>query len=372
MTATTMGGAPANSATNASSGTNPAQSTSSQTLQSLVEQLANASKNTSSFASILQGTPLESLAGPITAISQTLDTAGTIISGVATAIEENKDNGVVSQVLGVAESLLGNASAFSGGGATAQSGGGATAQGDGGATAQGDGGATAQGDGGASGEAEGGSEGKTSFVDTLRKKVGQLKEIWDEYYQDLFTQEGKLNTERAKQMAMAVGDVILGSKKMAKVRKAFAVGEVIRDTAVAIMKAAASKPFPANLIPIAKATATGAASLATVKGQAHDGLDRIPSTGTYLLEKGERVVGSSLNRDLSDFLRFQQSSVVQAGMATNSSGSGAGSQTINQSPSVNLTINGDPDPDAVRSNRGALESMIREIYADNALASPFD
>lgn len=36
--------------------------------------------------------------------------------------------------------------------------------------------------------------------------------------------------------------------------------------------------------------------------QAHDGWDSLPSTGTYNLEKGERVVGKSLNQDLTKYL----------------------------------------------------------------------
>ncbi len=356
MTATTMDSAPAGGGTASPEGGNGKQ-TKAQQLQSLGGEISNAGKTISSFVNAFKGTPLEPIIGPFLSVSKTLENAGSITTGIANALEENKENGVVSQVLGAAEFLLGGSSATDGAGQSSSSTEGGTAP---------------ESAGGASGKAAGDGEGKTSLVETLREKVGQLKEIWDEYYQDLFTKEGKLSAERAKQLALSVGDMLLGSKKMAKVRKAITIAEVIRDRAKAVMTALKSAPFPQNLPAIAFAVATGKAQEAAVKGQAHDGLDRIPSTGTYLLEKGERVVGSRLNRDLSDFLRFQQSTGVQPGLSANSSGSGMGAQNITHSPSVNLTINGDPDPDAVRSNRGALESMIREIYADHALTSPFD
>jgi tape measure domain-containing protein len=45
-----------------------------------------------------------------------------------------------------------------------------------------------------------------------------------------------------------------------------------------------------------------AASAAALSGMAHDGIDSIPSEGTWLLDKGERVVDRRTNSDLKDFL----------------------------------------------------------------------
>lgn len=47
------------------------------------------------------------------------------------------------------------------------------------------------------------------------------------------------------------------------------------------------------------AAAAGSAALA---GMAHDGIDSIPNEGTWLLDKGERVVDRRTNADLKDFL----------------------------------------------------------------------
>lgn len=44
-----------------------------------------------------------------------------------------------------------------------------------------------------------------------------------------------------------------------------------------------------------------------VSGMAHDGIDNIPREGTWLLDKGERVVDQRTNGDLKDFLANQKS-----------------------------------------------------------------
>ncbi|UTW59991.1 hypothetical protein KFE96_06705 [Kordiimonas sp. SCSIO 12603] len=202
-------------------------------------------------------------------------------------------------------------------------------------------------------------------LDKTKTTINELAGLWDSYYQDLFDKDGKLNTEKAKNLALEVGDTILGTKKMAKVRKALAVGNVVRSTAEAVMVAAKSAPFPANLLPIGKAVALGAKQLSAVKGQAHDGINNIPSTGTYLLEKGERVVDSRLNTDLTGYLKAQR--------ALNGTNSVPNSNhTVNNSPVLNLSFSGDVSGDAVRSNRGEIESMIREVFADHAMVAPFD
>lgn len=46
---------------------------------------------------------------------------------------------------------------------------------------------------------------------------------------------------------------------------------------------------------------------ATPMGMAHDGIDNIPKEGTWLLDKGERVVDSRTNSDLKDYLANQKS-----------------------------------------------------------------
>lgn len=48
------------------------------------------------------------------------------------------------------------------------------------------------------------------------------------------------------------------------------------------------------------------ATIKSVKGQFHSGIDSVPSTGTYLLEQGERVVDKRLNQDLKNYMSGEQ------------------------------------------------------------------
>ena len=43
-------------------------------------------------------------------------------------------------------------------------------------------------------------------------------------------------------------------------------------------------------------------SSVSLQGMAHDGIDNVPKEGTWLLDKGERVVDSRTNADLKDYL----------------------------------------------------------------------
>ncbi len=71
--------------------------------------------------------------------------------------------------------------------------------------------------------------------------------------------------------------------------------------------------FPQNIPAIAQAVSIGAGAIATIKGinvsgVAHAGLQNVPREGTYLLDRGERVVSPRQNQDLTAFLRKQNSS----------------------------------------------------------------
>ena len=44
----------------------------------------------------------------------------------------------------------------------------------------------------------------------------------------------------------------------------------------------------------------------TIAGMAHDGIDNIPKEGTWLLDKGERVVDSRTNADLKGMIANQK------------------------------------------------------------------
>lgn len=60
-----------------------------------------------------------------------------------------------------------------------------------------------------------------------------------------------------------------------------------------------------NAVPaqIGLSTTVGLANALALTGMAHDGISEVPSEGTWLLDKGERVLSAQQNRDLSQFLQ---------------------------------------------------------------------
>lgn len=73
------------------------------------------------------------------------------------------------------------------------------------------------------------------------------------------------------------------------------------------------------------ALAAGMANVAAIKGMAHDGIDSVPQTGTWLLEKGERVTTAETSAKLDATLER-----VRAGQMASSSSGGRRSITVNQ------------------------------------------
>ena len=100
-------------------------------------------------------------------------------------------------------------------------------------------------------------------------------------------------------------------RAMFAIEKGVAIARSVMAIQVAMASAAASLPFPANLGAIVTVAAQVASIVsniqavrmpAAIEGQAHAGLDYVPREGTYLLDKGERVIKPADNRKLSDFL----------------------------------------------------------------------
>lgn len=153
---------------------------------------------------------------------------------------------------------------------------------------------------------------------------------------------------------------IITLKKNSHIRKGIMMREALIAGKKAVLDAyATGGPFPFNLGAAALVAANTAIVMRDImKGQAHDGMDSLPSTGTYMLERGERVVSSRANRDLTEYL------------AQNKNGSSSSGPQ-----SVTLQVNGISDPDmvvsALASRRGELEAMMRSISQENTRLSPF-
>jgi hypothetical protein len=73
-------------------------------------------------------------------------------------------------------------------------------------------------------------------------------------------------------------------------------------TAAAIATLGGAVSAAALVVPTMAANVAAAQGLTLLGGIAHSGLDYVPSEGTYLLNKGERVIQPEQNRDLTEAL----------------------------------------------------------------------
>jgi len=92
--------------------------------------------------------------------------------------------------------------------------------------------------------------------------------------------------------------------------KAYAIAQSILAIQTGIAQAAAN-PFPYNLVAMASVAAATASIVSNIQsvaltGMAHDGIDAVPETGTWLLQKGERVTTASTSAKLDATLEKVQ------------------------------------------------------------------
>lgn len=107
-----------------------------------------------------------------------------------------------------------------------------------------------------------------------------------------------------------MGENSTAYRAMFAIEKGVAIARSIMNIQVAMSSAAASLPFPANLGAMATVAANVAGIVSNlqavrfpkVDGQAHNGIANVPREGTWMLDKGERIVKPADNRKLSDFL----------------------------------------------------------------------
>lgn len=140
------------------------------------------------------------------------------------------------------------------------------------------------------------------------------------------------------------------------IQKSAALFSTAMNSYTAISAAWASAPFPYNLPAVGMATMeTGllqaaVSALSPTVGMAHDGIDNVPKEGTWLLDKGERVVDSRTNADLKGYLQDARSQ--------NASG-------------ANIVINVPPGYTAQRSQQGDREVIdIVERYIGQQIQNP--
>lgn len=171
------------------------------------------------------------------------------------------------------------------------------------------------------------------MLEEFRAERADLNAQWDEQELALKQEhEEKLaQIEQARSMAqLAAAESLFGD--LADITKTFA-GEQsgIYKTMFAIQKAAsiaqsmvaiqtgiamaAANPFPMNLAAMASVAAATASIVGNISaiGMAHEGIDKVPKTGTWLLEKGERVTTAETSAKLDRTLDQVQKQLASGG-----------------------------------------------------------
>ncbi|WP_180104796.1 tape measure protein [Acinetobacter sp. YH12108] len=125
--------------------------------------------------------------------------------------------------------------------------------------------------------------------------LGQAQNTWSQMTQAVKDSEGEQSA---------------AFKAMFLMQQMFAVSSALVSTHLAATQVAADATIPffgakvaASKLMLAMGYANvGMIAGQTIAGMAHDGIDNIPKEGTWLLDKGERVVDSRTNSDLKDFI----------------------------------------------------------------------
>lgn len=163
---------------------------------------------------------------------------------------------------------------------------------------------------------------RLDILNEYRQERADLNEQWDAAELVLKQQheDAIAGIERARQQASLVaaedlfgsladitrqfaGEQSAAYKVLFAIEKGVAIARSIIAIQEAIAIAATSGPYPANLAAMAQVAAATAGLVSTIasttiQGQAHDGLMSVPKTGTYLLEKGERVTTAETSAKL--------------------------------------------------------------------------
>jgi len=115
-----------------------------------------------------------------------------------------------------------------------------------------------------------------------------------------------LTGNAAAMMEQMAGKGSTAYKALFLASKAAAIAQTIISTEVAAAKALELGPImgipAASLVRGLGYASVGMIAATSIAGMAHDGIDSVPKEGTWLLDKGERVVDRRTNADLKEFL----------------------------------------------------------------------
>ena len=160
-----------------------------------------------------------------------------------------------------------------------------------------------------------------------------------EVYGMLLSQAGTVWGSMTQMVKDSAGEQSGAYKAMFLAQQAIAIGQAIISTELAATKALELGPvlgIPASTLVRGMGYASvGLIAAQTISGMAHDGIDNIPKEGTWLLDKGERVVDSRTNADLKGMIANQKNGSGDVNISVQVTDSGVTTQS-NQSDQKQL------------------------------------
>ena len=123
-------------------------------------------------------------------------------------------------------------------------------------------------------------------------------------YGSLLSQAGTVWGSMTQMVKDAAGEASAAYKAMFLAQQAIAIGQAIINTELGATAALKVDPtgFMSMMTRGIGYASVGLIASQTIAGMAHNGIDNIPKEGTWLLDKGERVVDSRTNADLKNYL----------------------------------------------------------------------
>lgn len=156
-------------------------------------------------------------------------------------------------------------------------------------------------------------------------------------YGSLLSQAGTVWGSMTQMVKDAAGEGSAAYKAMFLAQQAIAIGQAIINTELGATAALKVDPtgFMSMMTRGIGYASVGLIAAQTIQGMAHDGIDNIPKEGTWLLDKGERVVDSRTNADLKNYLANGGGSGGDVNITVNVTDSGVTTQS-NQSDQKQL------------------------------------
>lgn len=189
-----------------------------------------------------------------------------------------------------------------------------------------------------------------NVLEISRRTAESKKQIESSTNMALLAFTSDFTGQAADLMKQYAGESSAAYKIMFAASKAAGIAQSIIAVETAANQAPAQMEIWSGLSMATAIRASGYASIGlmaatSIAGMAHSGIDNIPEEGTWLLDKGERVLSPRQNSDLTKFLNNTQNSGI--GMA-------------NVAPQVNITVNQDGGG-SVSSSDG-YENMGRQMF----------